>query len=177
MASLLHFTIGLAAGRLAAGRRHFGASLLCAGLSMLPDADVVAFALDVPYSLPLGHRGATHSIVFALSGGLVAGAIAGLRGGRIGRWAAVITLTILSHPLLDMLTTGGLGVALWWPWSEDRVFFPARVIPVAPIGLGMLSARGLYVMLWELVPSIPLCVWALWPSRSGSDKREAGDQP
>lgn len=177
MASLLHFTIGMAAGRFAAGRRHFGASLLCAGLSMLPDADVVAFALDVPYSHPFGHRGATHSIAFALSGGLVAGAIAGLRGGQIGRWAAVIALTILSHPLLDMLTTGGLGVALWWPWSEERVFLPVRVIPVAPIGLGMLSARGLHVMLWELVPSIPLFAWALWPSRTSSTMRGTDDQP
>jgi inner membrane protein len=132
---------------------------------MLPDADVLAFKFGIPYAHPFGHRGASHSIAFALMCGVVAWLVARSRGGGAGRWGLVVGLTVLTHPLLDMLTTGGLGVALWWPLSDDRVFFPWRVIPVAPIGWGMLSPRGLYVVMAELGPSIPLVLWALWPSQ------------
>lgn len=165
MASLAHLAIGAAAGRLAAGRRHLGASALCAALSLLPDADVLAFELGIPYHHPLGHRGATHSILFAVVCGGLAWAVARLRRGEAARWGLVVGLTVLSHPLLDMLTTGGLGVALGWPLSDARVFFPWRVIPVAPLGMGMLSPRGLYVVLAELGPSLPFVLWALWPQR------------
>ena len=40
--------------------------LLLAILStILPDLDVIAFNFDIPYSHPFGHRGFTHSILFA----------------------------------------------------------------------------------------------------------------
>ena len=175
MASLAHLAVGVAAGRLAAGKRHLGASLLCASLSMLPDADVVAFLFGIPYAHPFGHRGASHSIVFALCCGILAWGLTRARRGRAWRWGGTVTLTVLSHPLLDMLTTGGLGVALWWPASDARVFFPVRMIPVAPIGLGMLSPRGLQVVLTELGPSIPLLIWAAWPIRVGQPQ-DSGDQ-
>jgi len=172
MASLAHLAVGAAAGRLAMGRRHIGASVLCAALSMLPDADVLAFNLGIPYHHPFGHRGATHSIAFALVCGLVAWAVARWRTGDGRRWGLVVGLTVLTHPLLDMLTTGGLGVALWWPLSDARVFFPWRVIPVAPIGWGMLSPRGALVVMVELGPSLPFVLWALAP-----DRRRARPQP
>lgn len=35
-------------------------------LAVLPDADVLAFALGVPYEAPLGHRGLSHSLLAAL---------------------------------------------------------------------------------------------------------------
>ena len=38
---------------------------LAIGSAMLPDADVIAFHFGIPYVHPLGHRGLTHSIVFA----------------------------------------------------------------------------------------------------------------
>lgn len=172
MASLAHLAVGAAAGRLAAGRRHLGASLLGAAVSLLPDADVLAFSLGIPYHHPFGHRGATHSIVFALVSGVVAWAVARAARGDARRWGLVIGGAVLTHPLLDMLTTGGLGVALWWPLSDARVFFPWRVIPVAPIGWGMLSPRGALVVLVELGPSLPFLLWALAP-----DRRQVDPQP
>jgi hypothetical protein len=45
-----------------------------AALAMAPDLDVWAFRLGIPYQAPLGHRGFTHSLAFAL----VAGATAAL---------------------------------------------------------------------------------------------------
>ncbi len=142
---------------------------------MLPDADVVAFPLGIPYADPFGHRGASHSIVFALCCGILAWTVVRARRGRSLRWGAVVTLTVLSHPLLDMLTTGGLGVALWWPGSDERVFFPVRLIPVAPIGMGMLSPRGLQVLLAELGPCLPLLIWAAWPSPVGQRRDRGGE--
>lgn len=42
-------------------------------LAMLPDADVIAFRFGIPYGNLFGHRGITHSLLFAL---VVAAAIA-----------------------------------------------------------------------------------------------------
>ena len=33
---------------------------------MVPDLDVIAFTLGIPYAHPLGHRGFLHSLLFAL---------------------------------------------------------------------------------------------------------------
>jgi inner membrane protein len=53
-----------------------------------------------------------------------------------------------------------------WPFSLERFFAPWRPIPVAPIGFGFLSARGMRVAGVELVAFAPLFVYALWPRRS-----------
>ncbi len=169
MASIGHVAVGMALGRWSVGRAPARQQLLAMGtlsaLAMLPDADVVAFALRIPYAAPWGHRGATHSLVFAalLSLGVAAGAWAlkrpALKGGLL-TFAAVG-----SHGLLDSLTTGGLGAALLWPFDLTRYFAPWRPIPVAPIGVGMLSSRGVYVVAVELVLFLPFWAYALWPRR------------
>ncbi len=128
---------------------------------MLPDADVLAFAFGIPYSAAFGHRGATHSVAFSLACGLVA--LAATRG-RL-RLSALAAAVVLTHPLLDALTDGGYGVALGWPLTDRRFFFPWRPIPVAPIGWGYLSMSGLRVALAELLPSVPLVLFAGWPRR------------
>jgi inner membrane protein len=130
-------------------------------LSLLPDADVIAFVLGIPYEAPFGHRGATHSLAFAALCAGVAFAVS-----RTSGLAVVTGLVVLSHPLLDMLTDGGLGCALFFPLWNERLFWPVRPIPVAPLGVGMLSARGLAVVLTELVAFLPLVVFALWPRRT-----------
>lgn len=38
---------------------------------------------------------------------------------------AVLTVSLLSHSLLDSVTTGGKGVGWLWPWSDERFFAPA----------------------------------------------------
>ena len=46
--------------------------LLAAILSaILPDFDIIAFKLGIDYQHPLGHRGFTHSILFAMLWALV----------------------------------------------------------------------------------------------------------
>jgi inner membrane protein len=129
-------------------------------LSMLPDADVVAFVFRIPYAAPFGHRGASHSFLFAIvAGALVAFAV---RTPRLAPWCMAL---IASHPLLDALTDGGLGVALLWPFSNERFFFSWRPIPVSPIGVGFFSWRGARVVLAELLIFSPVYALALWPRK------------
>ena len=169
MASIGHVAVGMllgryersasSVGRLAASMGAFSA------LALLPDADVIAFVFRIPYSAPWGHRGATHSFVFsalvALGLALVARALR-LPPVRVGLLSFV---ALASHGVLDALTDGGLGAALLWPFSNERFFAPVRPLPVAPIGLGMLSARGLFVVLAEGVLFAPFWLYAWRPPR------------
>jgi len=164
MASFGHVAVGMAAGRLQTGAASWRAMAGYSLLSLLPDADVVAFALGIPYADPFGHRGASHALLVAILLGAAAALFvrepaARWRAGAIGVAVAV------SHGLLDAMTTGGLGVALLWPFTDERYFFGWRPIPVAPIGVGMLSARGLYVLGFEALIFSPVALYALWPRR------------
>lgn len=152
-----------------AGRRTIwppiAAAVLWSGLSLLPDVDVIGFPLGIRYGDPWGHRGATHSLVFALAVAAVAGLSA--RAARLPAWrtALVAAAVVASHSLLDTMTDGGLGCALLWPFSDERFFAPWRPIPVAPIGPAFLSARGLRIAATELVAMSPFLIYALWPRR------------
>lgn len=136
----------------AADRGRVSTRLLSAGVAatILPDLDVAAFALGIPYADTFGHRGASHSLLFA---GLVA-----LLGACLSRplrsdpsqAAAWLFVCAASHPLLDAMTSGGLGVALLWPWSDQRFFAPWRPIRVSPFAGGFFSARGMATLLSEL---------------------------
>lgn len=128
--------------------------ILTATCAMLPDADAIGFAFGVRYDTMFGHRGLTHSITFAVFVGLVVGLFAfGKRPAGMGRLPLVLyfTLVTLSHPLLDALTNGGRGVALFAPFSNERYFFPWRPIEVSPIGMRFFSERGLSVIASEAV--------------------------
>src|SRR6476646_8975007 len=131
MASIGHVAVGLAAARAWAGRdappRHLRWAMFAFSvLSMLPDADVIGFPLGVSYDEPWGHRGATHSIVFALLLALVAlGLTVALELPRLKTFLFAAAVAV-SHGLLDTLTRGGLGCALLWPFSDERFFSPIR---------------------------------------------------
>ena len=128
----------------------FATGIIC---SMIPDADVIGFRLGIPYESMFGHRGFTHSFTFALI------------------WCSFVMLTIftsekifsrqwwifflfffmstVSHPILDACTNGGLGVALFAPFSNHRYFFPLHPIKVSPLNAeSFLRQRGL-VVLWS----------------------------
>ena len=124
-------------------------SLLCILLALLPDADVISFAFGIPYESQWGHRGFTHSAFFAFVMGLFSTFLFSENKKSVFLLA---TLSTFSHPLSDMLTDGGLGVALWWPFDTGRYFFPWRPIEVSPIGIGnFIGLRGLQVLASELV--------------------------
>jgi len=169
MASLGHIAVGLAAGRRFSKDetppRPFLTMLYFSTLAMAPDLDVLAFRFHIPYANPFGHRGAAHSLFAAMLIGALLGAVARFPGASRMRTIAWSIGVVTTHGLLDAMTNGGLGVALFWPFSAHRYFAPWRPIPVAPIAFGMLSMRGLHVLLVELIFSLPLLVYALWPRR------------
>ena len=202
MASLGHIAVGMAAARLypvAAARispdqrssppLSLSSTLFWSAVSFLPDADVVGFAMGVGYPDEWGHRGATHSLVFAVAVGAIIGAAAPLFRRPAIRTGVLAVVALASHPLLDTLTDGGLGCALFWPFDLTRYFAPWNPIPVSPIGLGFFSPYGMYAAGVELLyfapliwfafrprvhPLVPIVVWlaALWLFVSGDPIRE-----
>jgi inner membrane protein len=125
---------------------------LTLGLGLLPDLDAVAFPLGIPYSHRFGHRGFSHSFLFALLGSLLVAlpASAALAVPFWPLWGCFFAV-LVSHTLLDALTNGGLGVALFSPLDESRYFFPWRPIQVSPIGLAVFSRWGLRALLSEVL--------------------------
>lgn len=138
--------------------------LLAVTCSIIPDADVLAFSFGIPYHHPIGHRGFTHSLCFALIWAILLTAIAypkalkSIRGWKIALSFAIITA---SHGLLDAMTNGGLGIALLAPFDHTRYFLPIRPILVSPIGIrNFLSQWG-----WAVIQSetyyigLPCILW------------------
>lgn len=167
MATLGHVAVGVVAARWRASRPEappLAASMLgLSALSVLPDADFVAFMVGIPYPHPFGHRGMTHSLLFAVFVGLFVALGLRLRRRPVLLDALLATLVVASHGVLDAMTTGGLGVEFFWPVDTHRYFLPWRFIPVAPLGARMLSARGLSVLLTEVVLFLPTWAYAFWP--------------
>jgi inner membrane protein len=172
MASVGHVAIGMAAARVYRRDRPPWSSMAWwAALSLLPDVDVIGFALGVQYGDPWGHRGATHSLTFSAALGLAIGLAAAKFRRPAARTALLASIVLASHALLDTMTDGGLGCALLWPFDLTRYFAPWRPIPVAPIGLGFFTAGG-FVALTELALFSPALAFALRP-RQRQAKRAA----
>ncbi len=164
MATIFSHPAMALAGAALLGSQRVSTRLLWAAVicTILPDADVIAFKLGIPYAHELGHRGASHSLLFAL----ICGALAALMAPalRTQRWLAFVlcSLSAASHAILDACTTGGLGVALFWPWQDQRYFLPWQFIQVSPIGSRFFSERGLAVLSNELLTIwLPVCVFCL----------------
>jgi inner membrane protein len=168
MASLGHVAVGLAGARACqqGGKARSWKSMAAwSALSLLPDIDVIGFSLGVHYGDPWGHRGATHSLTLAILGGVVIGLLGRGFDRPFRRTALIASLVLASHGLLDTLTDGGLGAALFWPFDLTRYFASWRPIPVAPIGFAFLSPSGLIISVVELVLFAPVWAYALWPRR------------
>ena len=116
MASLGHIAVGMAAARFespapAATRPSAAAMVFWSALSFLPDADVIGFGFGIAYGDPWGHRGATHSLLFALTLGVLVGVGARYFNRPALRTGVLAALVVASHGLLDTLTNGGGGIA------------------------------------------------------------------
>ncbi len=93
------------------------AILLLGCLALAPDLDFLPVWL-LGFDRGAWHRGFSHSLAFAaLVGCLVAAAF-----GRRVRLAVICSLVLMSHGILDALTTVGRGgVELLWPFSTARL--------------------------------------------------------
>src|SRR5215475_2498975 len=135
--------------------------------SILPDADVIGFALGVPYNSLWWHRGLSHSLCFAFVLSLCVVSLA-FRERVVFSWpwwSLVLYFFVVtaSHGVLDAMTDGGRGIAFFAPFDTTRYFFPWRPVRVSPIGIhAFFSTRSLQILSSELmfiwIPTILL--WA-----------------
>lgn len=116
-------------------------------VSAAPDLDFLGHQLGVPYSSPWGHRGFTHSLFFAFIFALCV--IPFSKVFKCSRAAVFITIffSLASHGIVDGLTNGGLGVAYFWPFNNERYFLSWRVIEVAPLSISrFFTERGIEII-------------------------------
>ena len=169
-------------------RSRFDWKFLAVGVvcAEIPDADVLGFWFGVPYGNLWGHRGMTHSLLFAAA---FAGVMVRLTDDseeagrqRFARWSYFFLATA-SHGLCDAVTDGGLGVALLSPFDTTRYFFPFRPVMVSPLHWDMFfSPVGLRVLIseaiWIWLPCLVFVVVAvglqrrLSPVRMGSNRHD-----
>lgn len=170
-----HAFVGAAVATLAPRPfRSLGLGVLLAGVAAAPDLDVIGFRYGIAYADPLGHRGLTHSLPFAmLIGVALAWPLARWRGvpfvSRAGLGlAAAIALACASHGLLDALTSGGLGVGFFVPFDSQRFFLPWRPLLASPLraadffdGVGLEILRNEMAWVWMPVALCAAVVLAL----------------
>ncbi len=127
--------------------------------SILPDLDAIGFHFGIRYYAFWGHRGFSHSILFAALLAAIAALVLRSTTHITRAWLFVyLFLATASHGLLDAMTDGGLGVAFLSPFSKRRYFLPWRPIRVSPIAISrFFSARAISILetelIWVWVPS------------------------
>jgi inner membrane protein len=167
------FSHAIAAGAIGAAFYRPGwparAWILGAACAIAPDADVIGVALGVSLRSVFGHRGLSHSLVFAavLAAIVVLVCFARMRAGvPPARLWLYLFLATASHGVLDALTNGGPGVAFFAPFDNARYFFPFRPVVVSPLGIRpFFSEWGLRVieseLIWIWLPSLIFVVVVL----------------
>ena len=130
------------------GWKIIGLGIVC---SILPDADVLSFNFGIPYTHWLGHRGVTHSILFALIFSALTALV--FKGkNKFGIIFLYLFFCTVSHGILDGMTTGGRGVGYFIPFDLERYFLPWRKILVSPLGIeNFFSQWGARVILSEII--------------------------
>ncbi len=129
-----------------------------------PDLDFVPSMLGV--GTGRGHRGASHSLLSI--GAIISAALLLWRGGLLsvdGRVLVAWSAALVTHPLLDLVTTGpriaarGFGIALFWPLSNRRWFLRRPLFEQEGEWLRCRSIRCLIARVSpELIWLGPLCV-------------------
>ncbi len=130
--------------------------LLAMSCAIIPDLDVIGFQMGIQYGDIFGHRGFTHSIVFALMLGLIV-SYCFFKDYRDNSSDYISIswfyfLCTMSHGILDAMTDGGLGVGFFIPFSDERFFFPLRPIPVSPLNIqSFFTSHGWFILKQEML--------------------------
>jgi inner membrane protein len=147
--------------------------VLGAAVAALPDLDSLGFRFGIAYGDVLGHRGLTHSLAFAVVLALVVAFAAFPSGGTPvarGQLWLYFFLATASHGVLDALTNGGMGVAFFAPFHNERYFFPVTPVEVSPISMrAFFTVRGARVLtselIWIWLPTLAATAAILWLRR------------
>jgi inner membrane protein len=161
MASVFgHAIVGYTITKAASIKNYKWLLLLAILSSVLPDLDVLTFNFGIPYSHPFGHRGFTHSIVFAIIWAILLMLLFGKQNRVL--WFIVIFFSTVFHGILDAMTTGGKGIGFFIPFNNERFFFPFRPIQVSPLRIEkFFSEWGIQVILSEVKYILIPCIIVL----------------
>lgn len=143
-------------------------------LAVAPDLDTFAMrAFDIPRNSLFAHRGFFHSPFFLiLLTGCLAAMVARGRSPRAALWLCLLwAACAVTHPLLDMLTDGGAGVLLLFPFSRRRLFFPWHPIHVSPLGITRFFSHAGYILRSEMpfcAAALAIGTMGLWMAHAGA---------
>lgn len=125
-------------------------------LAMIPDLDVIGFHYGIYYADAFGHRGFTHSILFAFLAAVMTPFVVFPQLKIWGRsWWILVGLAFaatLSHGLIDAFTDAGLGVGFFIPFDDTRYFAPWRPLATSPLSISaFINGPALFILMNELV--------------------------
>jgi membrane-bound metal-dependent hydrolase YbcI (DUF457 family) len=145
--------------------------LIAAFLGICPDFDYALNWLRI--SGGGWHHGFTHSILFAFFVGLITATVS---GERHVRGVILYSAATVSHTLLDFLMTESRGVALWWPFTDQR--YKLRLPNPIDYTWGSASLWEaifdlLRISLVELMIFAPLLLVLIWVKRLPVGRRGA----
>ena len=161
-----HSLVGVVASRMLARsvpKRFWVLSVL---LPALPDIDVIGFLFGFSGDDILGHRGITHSILFAAIVGILAVTTFFRKSGLTRKAMLLLTayffLITASHGFLDAFNDTRIGVAFWAPFENGRYLFPFNPIVPSSVLLTDSSSFGVSLIvekIYTLMRSEILWVW------------------
>lgn len=177
MDSVSQAVLGAALGGVIAGRT-LGRAAVIGGavLATLPDMDVV-----INYGTAIAnytqHRGFSHSLLVLIPFGVALALLLHWRYPQMsrGRWLAFTLLILVTHPLLDTLTT--YGTQLFWPLlpplGTNSIFIidPLYTLPLLiPVLLALFRPPAIRAMAVGLGLSTAYLGWALLAQQVVSQK-------
>ena len=154
MPSTLTHAIPVIAVGLGLGKDYISKRMIATGaiIANIPDLDLIPPRLyGVPFDSIYGHRGYSHSLLFAL----ILATVTSLFFIKSGYKKAFLFLAFctLSHGILDSFTEGGLGVTFFWPIINHRYY--AFVQPIMNINVSFHSLyatkNGLPILISEFI--------------------------
>lgn len=121
--------------------------ILVAGLSMLPDLDVIPAIIF--RDMMAYHNNISHSLLFAFPVAfLVAGFFHRVYRSSYWPWFVVCLISYDLHVIMDALTADR-GVMMFWPLSESRFASSVKIFYGLQWGLGWLSLWHLWTIFTE----------------------------
>ncbi|MFQ5924341.1 MAG: metal-dependent hydrolase [Anaerolineales bacterium] len=138
--------------------RRYGWLAIAVLLANLPDLDFIPqLLLNERF-----HHGPTHSVLFVL----VVAATAWILATAYARKhrGAIVALTLMlyaSHLILDLLSQGGYGIQLFWPFSSQYIQSPVQIFPPVRYSRGLIDPSHLQFVAFELAYTA-LVIGAVW---------------
>lgn len=174
MDSLTHFAVGACIGEAFAGKK-IGkkAMLMGAAAQSLPDIDFIATLWLDPVRDLIGHRGFTHSILFAIMATPVLSWFAEKVERKnilsFMRWNYFFAIQIFMHLFLDAFNAYGVG---WFePFNHTRVSFHILFVAdplfsiwpgIAFFGLLFAGRNSKKIKTWVMFGLLPIGVYLCW---------------